>query len=451
MVGRNVKTAIIFRAQSAFSVVLIAVLLLVSAQGSAALSLEQAVAVALEGDPWIDGSRYRQQALLAQSTAAGSLPDPVINAGFANLPTDTFDFNQEAMSQFKLGVVQALPRGDSRALRQRQLQFLGNQHPYQREDRRARVQAEVSALWLDAWRAREIIRLIEADRNLFEQLVDVAESNYANSLGGTRQQDLVRAQLELTRLEDRLVVLHEELETAVAQLYQWLPGTVYSNGSSARELPPVLPTIALLSADFSPARETPSQQSLAERLRHHPAIRAVDWKLGASDTGVELAEQSYQPQWQLSASYGYRDDDPTGAERADFFSFGVSFDLPLFTSKRQDQSVRSAVATAESVRTERTLLLREMTAGLIAEHARLQRLDQRDALYASRLLSQMSEQAEASLVAYTNDDGDFAEVVRAKIAELNANIDAVGIRVERQQTIARLNYFLASSNNLEGL
>ena len=152
----------------------------------------------------------------------------------------------------------------------------------------------------------------------------------------------------------------------------------------------------------------------------------------------------------MSASYGYRDDDPAGADRADFFSFGVSFDVPLFTAKRQDHGIRSAVATAESVRTERALLLRELAAGLSAQHARLQRLDQREALYASRLLSQMSEQAEASLAAYTNDDGDFAEVVRAKIAELNANIDAIGIKVERQKTIAQLNYFLASSHDLEG-
>ena len=58
----------------------------------------------------------------------------------------------------------------------------------------------------------------------------------------------------------------------------------------------------------------------------------------------------------------------------------------------------------------------------------------------------MHEQAEASLSAYTNDDGDFAEVVRARIAELNARIDALDIEIERLKTIAQLNYFFTTSD-----
>ena len=57
----------------------------------------------------------------------------------------------------------------------------------------------------------------------------------------------------------------------------------------------------------------------------------------------------------------------------------------------------------------------------------------------------MESQAEASLNAYTNDDGDFAEVVRSRIAELNARIEALDIDIARLQTIARLNYFFAGN------
>ena len=54
----------------------------------------------------------------------------------------------------------------------------------------------------------------------------------------------------------------------------------------------------------------------------------------------------------------------------------------------------------------------------------------------------MREQAEASLNAYTNNDGDFAEVVRARIAELNTRIDALAIDVELVRVAAQLNYYL---------
>ena len=183
---------------------LLVVMLVCSAPLHARLTLEQAVTLARDSDPWLLGSELRESALRAESTAAGTLPDPVVSVGFANLPTDSWDFDQEAMTQFKVGVVQQFPRGESRQLQRRQLEILGSEHPFQRADRRARLAVDVARLWLEAFRARETIRLIEDDRELFEHLVDVAQSSYASAFGNTRQQDLVRAQLELTRLEDRL-------------------------------------------------------------------------------------------------------------------------------------------------------------------------------------------------------------------------------------------------------
>ena len=126
------------------------------------------------------------------------------------------------MTQFKVGLSQALPRGDSRDLQRQKLELLGQQHPHHRAGRLAQVESTVSQLWLDAWRARETIRLIEQDKGLFEQLVDIVESKYTTALGDTRQQDLIRAQLELTRLKDRLVVLQEQMDKAQSALGEWL-------------------------------------------------------------------------------------------------------------------------------------------------------------------------------------------------------------------------------------
>ena len=103
--------------------------------------------------------------------------------------------------------------------------------------------------------------------------------------------------------------------------------------------------------------------------------------------------------------------------------------------------MQSAVAKTEATRTDKWLLLRSMRAALETQRARLLRLNQRRALYRGQLLGQMQEQAEASLSAYTSDAGDFSEVVRARIAELNARIDALDIDVDRAKTMVQLNYF----------
>jgi outer membrane protein TolC len=426
--------------------------LCVAAHGAGqALTLETAIELAQRHDPWLEGSRFRQQALEAQGIASGSYPDPMLSVGFANLPTDSFDFDQEPMTQFRVGVIQTIPRGDSLALRRRQLEQLGSRQPYRRADRRAQVAVTVSDLWLDSWRAQESIRLIRQDRALFEQLVDVVESRYSSALGATRQQDLVRAQLELTRLDDRLARLAEQLEISRSALREWLaPGLPAAPVTPATPpLPRELPRLALTQAALLAPGRGPTAQQLHQHLLAHPALRDIDTRIAASDTGIRLTEQKYRPEWQLNASYGYREDAPDGSDRADFFSVGVTVDLPLFTANRQDKQLQSAIAGTEAIRTERALLLRQLTAGFEAQRARLLRLEQRRELYRSRLLAEMQQQAEASLTAYTNDDGDFAEVMRARIDGLNARIETLEIEVERLKTIARLNYYFAGSEAAE--
>ncbi|MBU1555817.1 MAG: TolC family protein, partial [Gammaproteobacteria bacterium] len=392
------------------------------------LKLEQAVALAVDADPWLTGSQFTQEALNDEAIAAATLPDPRVSLMAGNFPVDTFDLNQEAMTQLSVGVSQMFPRGDSLALAQHQKQQLAEQHPLLRLDRKAKVSAMVSQLWLEVFKAQESIRLIEQDRALFEQLVDAAKAGYSSALGRARQQDVIRAQLELIRLEDRLTMLRQQQQAAQKRLTEWIgaPATV--------PLAPVLPTQSLSRPLSVPTIKQASEHTRYEWIRHHPALRALDQRIDATQTGVDLAKQKYKPEWGLTAQYGYRDSDPMGRDRADLFSVGVTFDLPLFTGNRQDKEVSAAVNRTEAIKTEKHLLGRRLMAELETASVQLARLDERQALYTDQLLPQMAEQAEASLSAYNNDDGDFAEAVRARIAELNAKIDALAIAVDRQKT-----------------
>ncbi|MBR9910216.1 MAG: TolC family protein [Gammaproteobacteria bacterium] len=399
------------------------------------LTLEAAIAQAIASDPWLNGSRYREDALTNESISASTLPDPKISLMAANVPTDSFDINQEPMTQLAVAVSQMFPRGDSLALTSRQKQELAAQEPLLRRNRQDKVTATVTQLWLEAYRAQESIRLIEQDRALFEHLVDATKAGYSSALGRARQQDVIRAQLELTRLDDRLTVLRQQLESAQQRLSEWI-------GGLAR-----LPLTRFLPSKFrnelSLAISQPDNDRwLYEQINRHPLLLAFDQRIEAMQTGVELAQQKYKPEWSLSAQYGYRDDDPMGRDRADLFSAGVTFDLPLFTGNRQDKEVRAATSRAEALRTDKLLIARKLMAELGTTIVQIQRLNERCALYDQQLLPQMANQAEAALTAYNNDDGDFAEAVRARIAELNAKIDLMTIKVDQLKTIAELNYLL---------
>ncbi len=431
------------------------------------LTLNNTVKMAQENDLWLLSNQQSQDSLSSLSVASGSLPDPKVSLGFANVPTDSFDFNQEGMTQFKIGVSQMFPRGDSLNLKRKQLELMANEYPYQRQERKARVVVNVAKLWLDAYKAQESIALIDRDRSLFEQLVDVAESSYATTMGKTSQQDIVRAQLELTQLDDRLTVLNQQRDVALQRLDEWRNNYFIAQASaadlmnsSAHEmgignnlssadltLDRKLPDIKLLNAELYTSATQTQPQKLYEYLVNHPSVKSVEQKINATNSGIALAKQKYKPEWAVNASYGYRDSNPMGEERADLFSVGISFDVPLFTGNKQDKEVQSAVYKAEALRTKKWLLLRQLMASFETTKAQLLRLDQRRKLYQTQLLPQMHEQAEASLTAYTNVTGDFSEVVRARIAELNANIASLDIEVERQKLRVQLNYFFMKNSN----
>jgi len=418
-------------------------------------SFGNTIKMAQKNDPWLTGNKHKQQALESLSHAANTMPDPKMSVALANLPTNGFDLSQEGMTQVKVGITQMFPRGDTLAIKNQKLRIESEAYPFQRADRKAKVAVTVGNLWLDAFRVQQSIALIEKNRSLFEQLADVAQASYSSAVGKTRQQDIVRAQLELTRLDDRLDMLAQQQNAYLGMLSQWLTSAFTGNDANpsissihqlhTMKLTKTLPELDLLNEQFVLGKTGLSVEELANKFANHPAVFALDKKISATKTGINLAEQQYQPEWGVNASYGYRDDDPMGNSRADLFSVGVTFDLPLFTENRQDMAVKSAISKTEAVKTEKILLLRQLLGAFSSGKGRLLRLNNRKSLYRDKLLPQIHDQAEASLTAYTNDDGDFSEVVRSRIAVLNAEIEQLKISVEEQKIILEINYLFAGS------
>ena len=413
--------------------VALASLCLLISGAAVGLSLDRAINLAQANDPWLHGSQLRESALAAEAISASTLPDPILSFGAANLPTDSFDFRQEGMTQASIGITQRLPRGNSRELMGKQKRQLGQQQAMLRADRQAKVAATVSQLWLEGYRAEQSMALIERTRPLFEQLLTLSRSNYGAGLARAGQQDIISAELALSRLDDRLLMLQQQRDTARDQLSEWL-------GTEA---------ITAFSTDtFRDIRMRDiKDRRLASALQAHPAIRAIEQTIAVAQSDVALRQEQYKAEWAVNAKYAHRADDPLGNDRADLFSIGVSVDLPLFTAKRQDQNLSAAQARAEANRTDKALLLRKMMANLKTQFNRLQGIDERLTLYNSRLLREARKQVSVNLNAYQNDKGDFREVIQAQIDALNVDIDALNLRIDRQKTSVNIAYLLAGEHH----
>lgn len=421
-----------------------------AAENNKPLSFEFVVNTAQINDPWLKKSEFKQQSLEQLSEVATSHPDPKVSVSFANLPTDSFSLSQENMTQFKVGVSQMFARGDSLKIKHKQLLLTAQQEPLQRQNREAQVRVIVGSLWLELYQVQQSILLIEKNSELFEQLSAVAEASYGSGYGKTRQQDIVRAQLEQTRLEDKLHQLLLTQDNLQGKLTQWLSQYQDNDDFNSQQitlqpLQPLqlsdsLPLFTLHNEALIQSKTAMTQTSLANLLVNHPSVKVFDKKILVSGENVSLAKQKSQPQWGVNASYGYRADNDMGQDRSDLFSVGVVFDMPLFGNNRQKNEVQSAISSSQIMKTEKVLQVRRLMSSFASDKGRLLRTQQRKVLYQEKLLPQIHEQAQVSLTAYTRDDGDFSEVVRARIAELNAQIDYLAIKVTEKKIMLALNY-----------
>jgi|UniRef100_UPI004047D579 outer membrane protein TolC len=414
------------------------------------LALQNVIKIAVLNDSWLKGNEYSQEAIEESSIAAGTYADPKVTIGAANIPTDTFDLNQEAMTQLKVGISQMFPRGDSLEIRQEQLKLQASQYPYQREDRKGKLTVQIAQLWLEAYKAQESIALIEKNRSLFEQLADIAESSYSSAFGKTRQQDIIRAQLELTKLEDRLTLLKQKKDTALLSLSEWLSDFTEDKinsenilESSNLLLPRSFPNIEMINPNYFNLKE--DSEKILTTFENHPSIKNIEQKIKATSKSIKLARENYKPQFSVNTSYAKREDDLMGRNRADLFSVGLTFDLPIFVKNKQDKELKVAMLKTRSVETEKILQYKKLFSLYETTKADLIRLKERQSLYLTKLLPQMNEQSEASLTAYTNDDGDFPEVVRSRISQLNAQIDILNINVDIQKNIVKYNYLFTDN------
>lgn len=423
-----------------------------TALAQSTLHLNDAVSQAQSNDPWLQGNQLQQKAKESRSVAAGEYPDPAISFSMMNLPVDGFRFDQENMTQAQIDISQAFPRGDSLTISQQKLALQSAMGPFERDNRRAMVKRDVTLLWLDAWLAMRSKTLIEDNKILFEQIRDVAQTTYASAAGTSRQQDIIRAELELIQFEDRATVQAQNLEAALSALSEWL--TPYradtmtlslASGIDNATLPTALPEIELL-MPIAALNATGTDSKLINRLSQHPTIKAIELQYQASQKEVELAREQYKPQWKLNASYGWRDDMPSGQSRADLFSVGITLDLPLFTENRQDKTVEASVYEAQSVKTQKLVVLKSLLAQVREQLRHVARLEQRESLYNDQILTQATAQAEATMTAYMNDTGDFSEVVRARITELEARLSALSVQVNKLKRVTRLNYLLTQSD-----
>ncbi|MDH3590124.1 MAG: TolC family protein [Gammaproteobacteria bacterium] len=394
---------------------------LANSDTSIPLSIAEAETIALQAEPGYLALQAEAEAFGERAVAAGQLPDPALRIGVANYPIEDGGFSTEGMTQAQFGFRQHFPRKVVRQSRTDRYEHLSAGRAAGAQARYRDVLAATREAWLDNYYWHRSIALLELSRPFFEDLLATTRSHYA--LGRKSQFDVLQAELELQRLDDRLIEAGRVRRAAQASLSQWLGDAAY------RPIPNVL-------ADWP---IVPPVEELRSRLQEHPALQAADARIAAQQSAVDLADAGKKPEWTLDVGYGYREGSlPSGEPRSDFVSLSVTVGLPMFSENRQDRELAAALADRSAARSSRQRLLAELNSALLSEHARWTEHTRRMTLYESQILRTSAASADAALLAYRNDAADVADVLRGSLENLEAQLDYVRLRVERAKSFVAL-------------
>lgn len=387
----------------------------------APLTLGAAEAQLAQANPSLAAATQRIRALQHQAAAATHLPDPHVSFDAVNLPTNSFSLTQQGMTMLSVGVSQSFPPSGKLALEGSKLQAQASEQRFSREAKRAQLVLALRRAWLVAVYTRQAMATVQRQQSLARGIVDAAMASYRAGSGA--QSDVLRARLAEDELRNDQSALAADEAAALADIAQAL------GSEHAPQIDPAWPNLA-------PGAMTPEQAPPDQ-----PLLRLAQAKVLTAQAGVQVAKTDFRPSITVGASYGksFVPGSPN------YFSAGVSMNLPIFSSHRLDQELDSARAQVMQARydeqDQRLALqqqIRSATARMRSQQEKWQRLR-------AQMLPLAHEAYASTLTAYSNGRASMSDVLKAQQAVFALELQTLQLRRDLLATQAELDYLTTPS------
>jgi outer membrane protein TolC len=192
------------------------------------------------------------------------------------------------------------------------------------EQVRREVVSELKMNYYDLLLAQQLTDVVGKSRTLLQQFSEISEARYR--VGQGAQQDILKAQVEVSRLLDRLATLRRERDTALARINTLL------------YRPPDTP-VGPMPEVSKPRFDWTLDQLYQKAVTSNPDVRINRRVIDRGELAVSLAKKSFYPDFEVEFSYFNRRDLPE--------MYGLMFKakVPLYFWRKQRPELESATAS----------------------------------------------------------------------------------------------------------
>jgi outer membrane protein TolC len=372
---------------------------------SVPLALAELEATALANNAEIRASMRQVAVAEARRGSAGTLDDPsFMYRGWGTPLAKPWDLNQ---TQHMFMLSQELPGGGKRQLRAQLADGDIEVAKAQLEAKKRDVLAQVRRSFYELLRNQDELRFHDEQVALARQGLESARIKYV--VGKVPQQDMLKAQIALTRLVEHLVMLQQDSDLARTRL----------NTLLGRD--PGAPIDVM--GSYSPPGKVPGLVDLEKlALENRPELMATSAAIRREETSTLLAEKSLKPDYTLSGGYMLM---PENSRYRNTYMAELSVTLPWLNRGRHDAEIAEADAAVAARKadyeSQRAAVFAEIQESLVRA-----RVAQRLAgLYGDTLRPQAQAVLKATVAAYQADRTDFLNLLDSQNATLDVELDYI--------------------------
>ena len=392
-----------------------------------ALTQDQAVLIALRDNPNLAQIRSRFDALSEVPSQVGTLPDPTINLNAMNFPTNSFDRDQEAMTQVQFGFSQMIPFPGKLSLKEEAAAFIAQAAGHTLAESTQQLRRKVISKWWQVLYLDRAIDTVLKNQALLRQFITVAKTKYETGKG--LQQDVLLSQLELSKLLDQEIQVRSMREShaiALNILMDRAPNAVI-----------VLPQ----SLSLSLPKLIKEELLYARALETRAQLLQTKSNLASAETRLKLAKRDLYPDFMVGITYGDRSGTnplPRGGERDDFASLMVGIKVPLYAGRKQKKAIAQRRSELElykhALRDNKSEVLAQIATAITGfEQARKQFV-----LFDTGIIPQAEHTVASMLAGYRVDEVDFLNLVRSQVTLFNYELQYWKALSDANQALARL-------------
>lgn len=367
---------------------------------------------ALETRPELAQARASIQADLERVPQARALPDPVVSLGIQNDGFRRIEIGEMESSWLLFMASQTLPWRGKRGLRGDLIALEVQRSEADVARMLLSVRAEVERTYVDLLLVRDQLGLLDKLDALWTQTEGIARVRY--EVGDGSQSDVIRAQLEQSRLKQRRWALEDEERRRVIvmnRLRGRAPGDAVATSRSLVDIPdPVVPGM---------------ESALEDAQAKSPELQKSRLAIEQSASLVELAGKDYYPDVTVSAGLM-----PRGGPFPPMWQAGVSFSIPIWGGSKQARAVEENRIRGTSARFGAEAIEQVLRQRIAERLSLLNALAEINHLYRSGLLVQSEATAQSTMAQYQVGRVPFASVLEALngyVADLDAYYVSVAV------------------------